>query len=647
MSTTLEEAVSALSVGIDVGGTFTDLVSVDAEGAVQAVKVLSTPSDQADGVMRALSTHGAAQPAERIVHGTTVATNALLERTGARVALCITAGTEDLLELRRQDRAALYDLTRHHPPALVPRERCVGVPERREPQAIRRALSDASAREVADRVRQAAPEIVAVSLLHACGDATHEQLLARALRAALPGVDVVLSSDVLPEIREYERTATTVAEAYLRPRVARYMAHLAERLAENGYPPLAVMTSAGGMRTAADAMTSAASLALSGPAGGVVGAAAVARLVGIRDALTIDIGGTSADAGVIVDGEPLMDTGGMVARVPIALARVLVETVSAGGGSIGWVDDGGALRVGPASAGAEPGPAAFGRGGVDATVTDAHLVLGHVRQRRMSGGVALDPALAWQAVARLAAQCGAEVERTAQAMIAAADAAMARALRRVSVERGLDPRRATLVAFGGGGPLHGCALAEHLGMRAVYIPPHSGVLSAVGLALAPERRETLASVMRPTDALEHEDVRSICIALADRVAADGERKWWARVRYAGQGHELEVPVTPDDTGAAVAARFAWTHQRRFGYTLDLPSEIVGVRYATIGAARSVRLARHGVGWWTSEMEDTGALLDAEVPGPATIALPDATMLVRSGWIARAHPVGGWMVERTG
>ncbi len=634
----------ARSVGIDVGGTFTDLVSIDEEGGVRAAKVLSTPGDQADGVMRALDEQEDARGARLIAHGTTVATNTLLERTGARVALCTTAGMEDLLFLRRQHRAALYDLSQHHAPALVAPSLCFGVPERVEPSGICRALTEGAAREVAERVRASAPEIVAVSLLHSFTEPAHERTLARALHDAMPAVDVVLSCDVLPEIREYERTATTAAEAYLRPRVSRYLAHLAQRLAHGGFPPLAVMTSAGGMCTAEEAMTGAAGLALSGPAGGVVGAAAVARLVGIPTALTIDIGGTSADAGVMVDGEALMEPGGEVAHVPIALARVLVETVSAGGGSVGWVDDGGALRVGPSSAGAEPGPAAFGRGGVQATVTDAHVVLGHVRHGRMSGGVTLDPVLAHAAVARLAEQLGATPERTAQSMIASADAAMARALRRVSVERGLDPRRCALVAYGGGGPLHACALAEHLGMRTVFVPPQAGVLSALGLALAPERREAVASVMRPTDSLEGDDVRAICSALAARVASRGSRHWWARVRYRGQGHELEVPVTPEDTGASIAARFAWTHDKRFGYTLNAATETIGVRHATVGEAREVHLARRGVGWWTSEMEDSGALLDAEVEGPATIGLPDATLLVRHGWTARALPVGGWLVE---
>jgi N-methylhydantoinase A len=399
------------------------------------------------------------------------------------------------------------------------------------------------------------------------------------------------------------------------------------------------------MRTGAEAVRSAASLALSGPAGGVVGAAAVARLASCADALTIDIGGTSADAGVIVGGEPLTESGGAVAGVPIALPRVLVETVSAGGGSIGWIDDGGALRVGPRSAGAFPGPAAFGRGGTDATVTDAHLVLGNVRHERMSGGVSLDAAAARDAVQRLACRLGAEPERCAAAMIAAADAAMARALRRVSVERGIDPRRCTLVAFGGGGPLHACALAEHLQMRAVLVPPLAGVLSALGLAMAAERREALASVMRRADALTPVEIRSLCDVLANRAGAGARRDWWARARYEGQGHEMEVPFTPDDTGPTIAERFAAVHAARYGYTLEIPVELVSARHAASGTAHAPVLSRRGTSSWSDALIDTGAPLDAVVRGRAIIALPDATLLVADGWTARALPIGGWLLER--
>ncbi|HEY0997355.1 MAG TPA: hydantoinase/oxoprolinase family protein, partial [Gemmatimonadaceae bacterium] len=363
------------TVGIDVGGTFTDLVAIAPDGTVETRKVLTTPHDQGEGVAAALQALGGR--VQRVVHGTTVATNALLERTGAEVVLCATEGFTDLLALRRQDRASLYDLSAHHPAPLVAPHDTIPVAERTGPEGVLRALRAGDAADVADVVANRGPGAVAIALLHAYAHPAHEQALAAALRERLPaGVDVVASSEVYPEIREYERTATTVAEAYLRPVVRRYLERLTGRLAEIGVPAPSVMSSSGGMRPAGEAARHAASLALSGPAGGVVGAAAVLRALGLDRALTIDIGGTSADVGVILGGAPLVESGGSVAGVPIALPRVLVETVSAGGGSLLWVDDGGALRVGPRSAGAVPGPAAFARGGALATLTDAHVVLG-------------------------------------------------------------------------------------------------------------------------------------------------------------------------------------------------------------------------------------------------------------------------------
>ena len=626
--------MSGYSVGIDVGGTFTDLIAIASDGRIDARKVLSTPADQSQGVREALRTLGAAAgDVEHIAHGTTVATNTLLERTGARVVLCATEGATDLLELRRQDRASLYDLTKHHAAPLVAHERVIGVPERVEPQGLMKPLDAVAVRRVAQLALERTPDVVAVALLHSFHDARHEHALGAALRSLIAGVDVVLSSDVLPEIREYERTATTVAEAYLRPSVGTYLRRVADDLTQAGYPAPAVMTSAGGMRSAAHAAQTAASLALSGPAGGILGAAHVAREAGIKDALTIDIGGTSADAGLVLDGEPLSEPGGAVAGVPIALPRVLIETVSAGGGSIAWVDRAGALRVGPRSAGAHPGPAAFGRGGTDATVTDAHIVLGHITGAGISGGITLDPAAAHAAIERLTERVSATPERVARAVIAAVDAAMARALRRVSVERGVDPRRCVLVAFGGGGPLHACALATQLGMTRILVPPHAGVLSALGLAIAAERRDAMRSVMRRTDQLDRATVAGMCRELSARTGEAVERRWWAHVRYVGQGHELDVPVTPDDDGPALAARFATLHSARAGFTLERPVEVVSLRHAAFGAGRQAHLAATTTG-------DAAA-----VRGPSVIALPDAAMRVDSGWSAVALPSGGYLMER--
>ncbi len=641
--------MSGRTVGIDVGGTFTDLVAIDSEGRVSWAKVLSTPADQSEGVVDALQGSAvAAGSVARIVHGTTVATNTLLERNGARVVLCATAGFTDLLRLRRQERASLYDLTAHHPEPLVAEEDCIGVRERVAPEGVLVPLSEDEATRAGREVEARRPDAVAVAFLHSYAVAEHERLLGAALRGVVARDGVVLSSEVLPEIREYERTATAVAEAYLRPRISHYVGALGQRVRALGHPVPTVMTSSGGMLPADEASRNAARLALSGPAGGVVGAAHVASLAGFPDALTIDIGGTSADAGLVLNGEPLTERGGDVAGVPIALPRVLVETVSAGGGSIGWIDDAGALRTGPRSAGARPGPAAFGHGGVQPTVTDAHVVLGHIARREMSGGVTLDPALARSALELLAARLGRSVEDVARAMIASADATMARALRRVSVERGIDPRRCALVAFGGGGPLHGCLLAEQLGMRTVVVPPLAGVLSALGLAIAPERREALSSLMCSAHELDSVNLGARCEQVARLVPAGELRHWWVRGRYQGQGHELEVPVNPGEDGVTVAARFAGEHATRFGFTLEQEVELVSMRYSTGGRRHAVELARSGspasleVGGVTV---DTGGPLEATIHGPAVIALGDATLLVASGWTARALPIGGWVLEQ--
>jgi N-methylhydantoinase A len=629
-----------LSVGIDVGGTFTDLAAVGRDGRVVTRKVLSTPADQSEGVASAMEALGApSNTVSRIAHGTTVVTNLLLERKGARVALCATAGATDLLELRRQERAGLYDLSLQHPPALVAASDVVAVSERVTVHGVRDALTVTEAARVAESVAALKPDIVVISLLHAYARGEHEELLAAAIAKRLPGVNVVRAASVLPEIREYERTATAVAEGYARPRVRKYLEHLSSRLTAAGYPAPDVMTSGGGMLHADEAAQRAASLALSGPAGGVVGAAAVLRAANFENALTIDIGGTSADAGLVLGGEPLVEPGGSVAGVPIALPRVLVETVSAGGGSIAWIDSGGALRVGPHSAGAKPGPVAFGRGGTEPTVTDAHIALGRLDAAELSGGVSLDRVAATRAVAALAKKLRATTEKTAEAIIAIADASVARALRRVSVERGIDPRECVLVAFGGGGPLHACALADSLGMTRILVPPHAGVLSALGLAIAPERREAATSVLRRIDEMKRADVAALHATLAREARGSMDAAnivAHARVRFQGQGYELDIAFTARDDGRAIATRFNAAHLARYGFLLDRPIEVVAARAAAVGRGIALKLGT------TPKRART---VPKALSGPKVVTLPDATMVIARGWRARPLPIGGWLMER--
>ena len=645
-----------IAVGIDVGGTFTDLAALHADGTVHTSKVLSVASDRAAGVLEALRVAALnGSQIAHIAHGTTVVTNLLLERAGARVVACATEGFTDLLELRRQERAALYDLAKQHPRPLVEPAQVIPVRERITPDGVTLALTDEAIAEVIAAVTAQQPDTVAITLLHAYGDPSHERALRDALVAALAVaglvVDVVCSHEALPEIREYERMATTVAEAYARPAVRRYLAGLSARLAQHDYPAPRVMTSAGGTLSAHDAASHAAALALSGPAGGVTGAAAIARALGVSRALTIDIGGTSADVGLVDDGEPLVERGGAVAGVPIALPRVLVEAVAAGGGSIAWLDDGGALRTGPMSAGASPGPAAYGRGGVRPTVTDAHVVLGTIAPGEWSGGVTISLEHARAAVDTIAAPLGVSLERAAEAIIATADATMARALRRVSVERGVDPRDVPLIAFGGGGPLHACGLAERLGMRQVIVPPHAGVLSAVGLALAPERRESLVSVMQRADDMSAASLATLLEHEARAMRTDGDDavslnvRWWLRARYEGQGYELDVPVQPGDTPGSVAERFVARHDQRAGFVLDRAVEFISARTTLSSAAWPVHFARPTRDGVLADGVDDGRAMARVLEGPAVVRLPDATMRIAPGWTARSLEIGGWMLEQ--
>lgn len=644
---------AAIAVGIDVGGTFTDLAALNSNGQIVTTKVLSVPANRAAGVLNALH-DSALRPADvaRIAHGTTVVTNLLLERKGARVILCATKGFADLLELRRQERASLYDLTAHHPSALVATADTVEVDERLVPEGVERSLTPVAISSAVNEVLSRKPDMVAIAFLHAYDNPMHERLLRDALRQALREAgsvcDVVCSHEVLPEIREYERTATTVAEAYARPVVQSYLRALSLALEIKGFCEPQVMTSAGGTLSVALASRHAAALALSGPAGGVAGASAIVRALHIPLALTIDIGGTSADVGIIVDGEPLVERGGNVAGVPIALPRVLVEPVAAGGGSIGWIDEGGALRAGPHSAGAVPGPAAYDRGGLEATVTDAHVVLGHIPEGEWSGGVRISGERARSAMQMLSARLGVSVHRAAHALINTADATMARALRRISVERGVDPRGATLVAFGGGGPLHACGLAEQLAMTRILVPPFAGVLSAVGLALAPERREGLASLLVACDALSREQLEHAITGLVTSLrAADGASlapRAWVRARYVGQGYELEVAITDQDTGASIAARFGAAHEQRVGFVLDRGVECVSLRVSLFGQRWPAKFARtHRDGTLAADIDD-GRMMQRTIVGPYTVRLPDATMHVKDGWTAIALAIGGWMME---
>ncbi len=645
-----------MRLGVDVGGTFTDLVSVDENGRVSVGKVRSAPGDVSSELWDALDKMIGAGDNENsqrlLVHGTTVATNALLEQTGGRVALVTTTGFEDLLWLRRQDRADLYDLTKHHPSPLLSREDVIGVAERSGPEGIIQELTPAEVERVVQAANELRPDAIAISFLFSFRFPEHEKRIADALRTSMPTVPVTASHEVLPVFREYERLSTTVAEAYLRPKVSGYIERMGDDAVVHQIDQLRIMASNGGTMSVDHAKARVASLALSGPAGGVEGARLVGLNVGINDLLTLDMGGTSADASVIIDGAPLVQTAASVGGVAMSLPHILIETVGAGGGSIAWVDKGGALRVGPRSAGSTPGPAAYGLGGEEPTVTDAATVLGWLgTDNPLAGTLRLDVDKARKAVEKVAKAAGLDIERCAQGIVEIATAAMVRALRTVSVERGVDPREMTLVAFGGAGPLFACRMADSLGMNRALVPPHAGVLSALGLAAAPEKLEFVSSLHRLANEMEIKDLNEAFSPLEDAASEElygAERKRFADCRYVGQGYELTVSA--EETGSNIAEGFHHAHQARFGHKDEKRAvEIVNLRIVALRGGTPIALG----GNLGTESAADGALrvewnsLEAgtTLEGPVTVDGLDSTVRIEQGWSGVVHSSGAILLER--
>ena len=659
-------------VGVDIGGTFTDFVVLPSErdGALRVHKVLSTPDDPARAVLEGMRELGIGQGVA-VVHGSTIATNAVLERKGARTALVTTAGFEDVLEIGRQDRPSLYDLDASRPEPLSPRELRFGARERIDSQgAAIEPLSDAGARDVARRVLDAGVESVAVCLLFSFLNPDHERRIRDALIEAGAGPYVYISSEVLPEYREYERTSTTVVNAYIAPVVHRYLARLRNELGSG----LRIMQSSGGSVTAEGAMARPIETISGGPAGGVVGAFHLARMAGHPQMICLDMGGTSTDVCLCPNRVPetaAWELGGLPIRTP----AIDVYSVGAGGGSIARIDAGGALLVGPESAGADPGPACYGKGS-SPTVTDANLVLGRLnagyfqgRSHRDagSGGLTLDLRRAEEALAPIAKLMGTSTMEAAEGVVRVANANMARAIRVISVERGHDPRDFTLVAFGGAGPLHACDLAEALSIPRVLVPLFPGVLSAQGMTFADISREYSTTVMLRGDSLDLAAADEALAGLLERGRRDldemgtpGDAAVAHRamdLRYAGQSHELTVPYD-GETLEQVTAGFHEAHRTRFGYADDgRPVEIVNVRLKLVsptdrpepprnaetrpdaGAAFLATLpvvyqgVRHDAKLYARDRLQAGNV----VPGPAVVVQYDSTVAVPPGWAATVDP----------
>jgi N-methylhydantoinase A len=654
-------------LGVDVGGTFTDAVLVDAHSAVHTAKVLSTPAQESLGVLQAVAlvldrAGVSAEDVTHFAHGMTVATNALLEGRTARTALIATAGFTDVIELGRQARAHLYDLCRAAPAPLVPAELRFAAPERTTPDGTLQPLDPDAARALIAEIAAAKPEAVAVALLHSYAHPGHEQLLGRLLAEILdPDVHVSISSELVGTFREFERTATTVLDAALSPHLSTYLRTLAHDSHAIGLVEPQIMQSSGGLTDIAHAGAHAALTVLSGPAGGVGGALMLATLAGHERVLCFDMGGTSCDV-CLIDGARVAETAERtIAGRPLSLPALDIHTVGAGGGSIAWIDPGGALRVGPASAGAQPGPACYRRGGTTPTVTDANLLLGRLPEDSpLAGGIELDRDAAELAVSRLARELRIDLLACAEGIVRVAEAEMLGALRLITVERGIDPRDFALMPFGGAGPLHAAALARELGISHVLCPRACGVLCALGLAAAAPRSDAARTVLLDGSELTAERLHAERTALLAHAsgglpAPPTHMRVRHELRYRGQSFELPVEeeIHPHNHASAPMLRpedlrhaFDQAHEQRYGYhDRDAEIELVTIRASAWCAAPDLRpqathtpmpIADIRRVSFAGEPELT-AVFRGELPpgesvaGPALYALPDSTLLVPADW----------------
>ncbi len=659
-------------LGVDVGGTFTDAV-LTFDGRIVTAKAPSTPEDQSEGVMAAVAAvleRAGREPGdvEAFSHGMTVATNALLEGNAARTALIATEGFTDLVALGRQNRAHLYRLCADRPAPLVGDELRFGAPERMTPDGPLEELDEHEASRLAERVAAEDPEAVAVVLLHSYRHPEHELALASALREAMSEVHISLSHEVVGTFREYERAATTEIDAALSPLLRRYLRRLVERAEGGQLPEPAIMQSNGGLIDVSAAASHASWTVLSGPAGGAAGAAFVAREAGAPDALCFDMGGTSCDVCVVDDGAVQERSFGEIADRPLALPMLAVHTVGAGGGSIAWRDPGGALRVGPRSAGADPGPACYGRGGTEPTVTDANLVLGYLApDSPLAGGVELDADAASEAIGELAEQLGLEPLDCAEGIIRVANAEMVRALRVVTVQRGIDPRGYALLAFGGAGPLHAAAIASELGIERIVCPRASGVLAALGLVVSPRRRDVQRSVLWSGDALKREAIAEAVEELGERArkalgASETEIGAVYELRYRGQAFELAIAAGTGATPDELREGFERQHEERYGYRdPEQELELVTIRVSATVPGADVELGDAKAG----ESEDTarrtatvgGEQLEmrvfggpprpgTEIAAPAIVELAESTLLVPPGWEGEVDQTGTIQLRRS-
>ncbi len=679
-------------LAVDTGGTFTDLCVVDQEmGSLAVSKVPSTPANPAlaviDGIEK-LAGEGkiTAEGIQFLLHGTTVATNALLEHKGAETALITTQGFEDILQIGRQNRPELYDFWARRPPPIVPRHLAYGVPERvLYTGQVLRTLDEIGAESVVRDILEKGIRSIAVSLLHSYANPVHEKQLRRIIQRIHPNAYVTLSSDVLAEFREYERTSTICINSFVMPKVNNYVEYLVGRLKDLGVASeLYIMQSNGGVITADLAREMSARTVLSGPAGGVLTGVLLSESTEFKDIITIDIGGTSSDISLIENGTPRLTTESQIGGYPIKLPMIDINTIGAGGGSIAWIDSGGALRVGPHSAGADPGPVCYGRGGVEPTATDANAILGRINPSYLLGGeMEMHLEKAFQAVEeKIAKPLGMDTQRAAEGIVAVMNANMIRGIRRVSVEQGYDPREFALLAFGGAGPLHAVELAQALNMVRIVIPPYPGIASAFGMLSADVRHDYVQTHITISDkadvtalgkiyqSLEKEGETQLLKEGFDGSSIVLERH--ADMRYSRQAYELQVPMkrgelTPEAIDAAVDG-FHREHERAYGHARrDEPVEFVNLRVVAWGRLPDAILETGGklsaspphpsafrkVVFKDANPLETpiyqreNILQGQRITGPAVLEQLDSTILVFPEYEAVADPYGNLVITGRG
>lgn len=675
-------------IGVDIGGTFTDVVCRERGGALHVLKVPTTRDDPSQAVLKSIAELAgrwgvAADRVERFAHGTTVATNAVLERKGARIGVLTTAGFRDVLEIGRQLRTDVYRviLDPQAPVFLAPRRYRRDIPERLDASGtVLTALDEAAVVKAADELVQEGVEAIAISFLFSFRNPVHERRAAELIHKRHPTLALSLSHEVDPAFREYERTVITAFDAYLKPRVDTYLERLGDGLAKAGIDaPLQVMQSRGGLAIAEVARQRPVRLFLSGPAAGVIGGQIVGASAATDDLITIDVGGTSADIALISRRKPMLRSDGMIGGYAVRVGMVDVTTLGAGGGSIAHLDASGGLRVGPHSAGSEPGPACYGRGGEHATVTDASIVLGYLDPDFFAGGrLRLDPARAVEAIdTKVAKPLGMTTAEAALGIHRVLNAQMAEGIRLVSVRQGIDPRTYALVPLGGAGGIHATALARGLGIRRVVVPRLPGVLSAAGLLAAPIEHEVTAEFAMPIAALDlaalrekraEIDRRAAGLMAAEKVEVSQVTiSYFADVCYIGQSYNLEIPLHIEDADPAgrLYRDFLEAHDRIYGHSVEIPAKIVGVRTVhRTGGSETIDEMRFAAsdgpqvigqrkimiegeaGFVTATVFDRDALPQGfSFSGPAVVQQADTTTLVEPGWSCMVDGAGNLIVTR--